>query len=272
MKHLYKGVSLFLVASMLFSTVAFAVDEEANGTSEISLDEYIEQLGIDVTDAVNVQWETVEFGSDDTDAISGYSVDGSEQDVPAVVVVSENEDGSFTTSSYVELAVRDDGTLTSAITRTTSGTYYNAFANSGFVIRFDATYDEENMNTYGYSGYAYAPRYSKYKISSSGAYGYPTGVSFYMLIHGQYSVSSSNPTSRKDDWPEYERTNYIGTPTLGQQYSYYDYTSYSKDYSGRLVHITNGGEGSYFLKCEFTYNGVEHYVKGVIYNGSDENF
>lgn len=280
MKHLYKMVSIILVVSMCFSTFAFAVDEGTTITSsglpqnaqEITLDECIERLNIDVTDAINVEWKTVELGFSNTDSICSYSTNDPELEVPSIVVVNQNEDGSFTTSAYVELAVQDDGTLSSTISRATNGTYYNAFANSGFVFRFDATYDEVNMSTYGYSGYAYAPRYSKYKITSSGAYGYPTAVKFYMLLHGQFSASSANPASRDDDWPEYERSSYIGTPTLGQQYSYYDYTAYASDYSGRLVHISNGGEGSYFLKCEFTYNGVEHSIKGVIYNGSDENF
>ena len=280
MKHLYKKISLFLVVSMLFSTFAFAVNEEPSNSSvdnqqykqAINLNEYVDQLNIDTTDAISVQWETAELCSESTNSIAAKSITNSEANIPSVAVVTQNEDGSYTKSFYVELATQDDGKLVPAISRSSSGTYYNAFANSGFVIRFDATYDEVNMGTYGYSGYAFAPRYSKYKVSSSGAYGYPTDLYFHVLLHGQFSASSSNPASRDDDWPYFSRTTNIGTPTLGYQYSYYDYTAYSNDYSGRLVHITNGGQGCHMLKCEFTYKGYDHQVKAFIYNGSDENY
>lgn len=75
-----------------------------------------------------------------------------------------------------------------------------------------------------------------------------------------------------DDWPEFERTTYIGTPTLGHQYLYYDYTAYSNDYSGRLIHITNGGQRCYMLKCKFVYKRFDHQIKAFIYNGCDENY
>lgn len=276
MKHLQRLLCYTLTLTLLLTATVGATDNKVSNTlHELTqvhdVTYYAESIGIDLSNSLSTTWSSVQLGTDiASPALAECSAD-CVSEIPAVTVVTQNQDGSLTSSSYVILNINNDNSLSSAISKSTSGSYYEAKANSGFVFRFDATYDKQDMSTYGYSGYAFAPKYSKLTVKSSTAYGYPSDLNFHILLHGQYSANASNPASRSDEWPSYSKTRYIGTPTLDSQYSYYEYTSYSSEYSGKLVHISSGGEGCYMLKCEFTYNGTDHFIKTFIYNGSDEN-
>lgn len=248
-----------------------------------SLDEYIDSLNIDMENVVDVSIGTVQMFSsideyNNTESVSVETHITSEAlDIPAVIVTKENDDGTITSSAHVSLTVADSGKLDSGIqlsasTRGTNQDTSLTVSKAGFSIIMEATYYQVKMTNYGQSGYAYAPSYSYFTISRKTASGTPTNCVFYTLLNGTYSVKNTDPTTRVKSFPQYRHSYSAGTPTLSYKYSFNDYSLYSNSsyeyggYSGQLIHTPNGGNGSYFLKIEFSYGSNSYTLRYGIYN------
>lgn len=274
-------VGAFILAVMVPSISAAALDNvnmAENGFQEFTFDEYIQSLNLDTENVVDIVMGTVQMASISSSnaTLTSENMPSNELEVPAVIVTRENEDGTLTSSAYIELAVDDNNNLTSAIqVLSVDGTNEDEsyiFSAGGFTVTMEATYYMVKMTEYGQSGYAFAPSFSYFTIKRGTASGTPTNCTLYTSLHGPYSVKNTDPSIRVEMFPMYQHTYNAGTPTLSYKYSFNDYSLYSNSsydyggYSGQLIHVPNGGEGSYYLKCDFTYGGNDYTLRFGIYN------
>lgn len=279
-------VAVSALVSMMVTGVSAVdlnkINEAETETQVYNFDEYVESLNLDMTNVVDITMGTVQLESENSGAVAYASENASrtELDVPAVIATKQNDDGTITSSAYIELAVDASGNLVSGIQlEATNGgadaEIQKVITSGGFSATMEATYYRVSMLDYGSNGYAYAPSYSYYTITRGSATGTMTNCTFYTLLHGTYSVKNTDPTVRVQAFPQYMHTYSAGTPVLSYKYSFNDYSLYSNSsydyggYSGQLIHIPLGGNGSYSLKTEFTYGGKDYTLRYGIYNVGD---
>ncbi len=243
----------------------------SDNSEALSFENIISKMNITIPEDADVSLQSVSlYKGSNTEGAVRPMTDTDVIELPAIVVTTQNNDGTMVSTAYFSLVPDENGNLKSSIdiTDKNDGSGVSLLSYSPSVANHTVELSATHANMVMPNGMAYIPSVSSVKIT--GQSNTISGCMLYSLLTGQYLATSYS--SYVDSWPYYENSKNIGRPTMGTMYSISDYTAYTSDsyeyggYNGKYIYIVHNGFGSYIVKCQFNYNSTMYTVVYGVYN------